>query len=205
MRYCRWLDLAGSLSALAAFVVGLTIATAAILVFGRMAAQIRQVGTLKAVGVTPGQVTGVLLAEYLTAALLATAVGLVAGTLLTPPLAHVTRVLSVINAIIAAVFSAHDSARNHAILRTLGITPGHTVTAFLVAHLAACLLACATGIPLGIALYNAIRGQTLGPIDLTPLTYIAVSLTALLLYAAIAVTPARLLARRPITPQLAYE
>jgi hypothetical protein len=70
---------------------------------------------------------------------------------------------------------------------------------------AACLLACATGIPLGIALYNAIRGQTLGPIDLTPLTYIAVSLTALLLYAAIAVTPARLLARRPITPQLAYE
>jgi putative ABC transport system permease protein len=350
-------DLAGSLSALAAFVVGLTIATAGILVAGRMAAQIRQVGTLKAVGVTPGQVTCVLLVEYLTVACLATAVGLVAGTLLTPPLARLTRVLSVygaqtppitwpraaivvavaisvvlvatvrpalrgvrrstlqslssntrpphragrliraiarlplplpiglglhaatrrpgrfiantfgltigialviaglalrtgvqtfgrrglslndpdpislaataanldrlstlgftiaaflialavINAVIAAVFSAHDSARNHAILRTLGTTPAQTVTAFLVAHLAACLLACATGIPLGIALYNAIRGQTLGPIDLTPLTYIGVSLTALLLYAAIALTPARLLARRPITPQLAYE
>jgi putative ABC transport system permease protein len=252
------------LSALAAFVVGLTIATAAILVAGRMAAQIRQVGTLKAVGVTPGQVTGVLLADYLTAALLATAVGLVAGTRrpgrfiantfgltigialviarlalrtgvqtfgrqglslndpdpisLAATAANLDRLstlgftitafliaLAVINAIIAAVFSAHDSARNHAILRTLGTTPGQTVTAFLVAHPAACLLACATGIPLGIALYNAIRGQTLGPIDLTPLTYIAVSLTALLLYAAIAVTPARLLARRPVTPQLAYE
>jgi energy-coupling factor transporter ATP-binding protein EcfA2 len=72
-------------------------------------------------------------------------------------------------------------------------------------HLAACLLACAVGIPLGIALYNAIRGATLDPIDLTPLTYIAVCLTALLLYAVIALTPARLLARRPVTPQLAYE
>jgi putative ABC transport system permease protein len=351
------LDLAARLGALAAFVVGLTIATAGILVAGRMAAQIRQVGTLKAVGVTPGQITCILLAEYLTVALLATAVGLAAGTLLTPPLARLTRVLSVygaqtppitwpraaivvavatcvvllatvrpalrgvrrstlqslssttrpphragrliraiarlplplpiglglraatrrpgrfiantfgltigiamviaglalrtgvqtfgrqglslndpdpislaattanldrlstlgftiaaflvglavINAIIAAVFSAHDSARNHAILRTLGTTPGQTVTVFLIAHLAACLLACAIGIPLGIALYNAIRGQTLDPIELTPLTYSATTLTALLLYAAIALTPARLLARRPITRQLAYE
>ncbi len=355
-------DLARSLSALAAFLVGLTIATAAILVAGRMAAQIRQVGTLKAIGVTPGQVTRVLLVEYLTVACLATAVGLAASTLLTPPLARLTRVLSVygaqtapitwpraaivvavaisvvllatvrpalrgvrrstlhslssntrpphragrliralarlplplpiglglraatrrpgrfiantfgltigialviaglalrtgvqtvhrqglsriavaahdpdpislaattanldrlstlgftiaafliglavINAIIAAVFSAQDSARNHAILRTLGATPGQTVTAFLIAQLAACLLACAIGIPLGMALYNAIRAQTLDPIELTPLTYIATSLTTLLLYAVIALTPARLLARRPITPQLAYE
>jgi hypothetical protein len=61
------------------------------------------------------------------------------------------------------------------------------------------------GIPLGVALYNAIRGGTLNPIELTPLTYIATSLTALLLYAVIALAPARLLARRPITAQLAYE
>ena len=350
-------ELAARLAALAVFVVGLTIATAAILVAGRMAAQIRQVGTLKAVGVTPGQVTGVLLVEYLTVAFLATAVGVVAGTRLTPLLARLTRALSVygaqtppiiwpraaivlavalsvvlvatvrpalrgvrrstlhslssntrpphgagrliralarlplplpiglglrsatrrpgrfvantfgltigiamviaglalragvetfgrrglsldvpdpfslaaatanldrlstlgftiaaflidlavINAIIAAVFSAQDSARNHAILRTLGTTPGQTVTAFLVAHLAACLLACAFGIPLGIALYNAIQGETLDPIELTSFTYIATTLIALLLYAAIALTAARLLARRPITPQLAYE
>jgi hypothetical protein len=38
-------------------------------------------------------------------------------------------------------------------------------------------------------------------VTFTPLTYIAVCLTAPLLYAVIALTPAR----RPITPQLAYE
>jgi ABC-type antimicrobial peptide transport system permease subunit len=112
--------------------------------------------------------------------------------------------LALINAVVAAVFSAHDSARNHAILRAVGTTPGQTVTAFLVAHLSACLAACALGIPLGIAIYNAIRGG-LDPIGLTPLTYLATGLAALALYAAIAFTPARLLAHRPITPQLAYE
>ena len=59
-----------------------------------MAAQIRQVGTLKAVGVTPGQVTCVLLVEYLAVAVLATA-GLAVGNLLAPPLARVTDVLAV--------------------------------------------------------------------------------------------------------------
>jgi putative ABC transport system permease protein len=112
--------------------------------------------------------------------------------------------LALVNAVVAAVFSAQDSARNHAIMRAVGTTPGQTVTAFLVAHLAACLLACALGIPLGIALYNAIRGG-LDPIALTPLTYIATGLAALGLYAAIAFIPARLLARRPVTPQLAFE
>jgi putative ABC transport system permease protein len=350
-------DLAVSLGGMAVFVFGLTIATAVILVAGRMASQTRQVGTLKAVGVTPGQVTAVLLVEYLTVALVATAAGLAAGTLLAPPLARLTRVLSVygaqtppitwprvaiavavttgvvlvatvlpalrgvrrstlhslsgtsrpphragrliravanlplplsiglglrattrrpgrfiantfgltigialviaglalrtgvqavrrqglslndpdpislaatvanldrlstlgftiaaflialavLNAIVTAVFSSHDSARNHAILRTVGTTPNQAATAFLIAHLTACLLACVAGIPLGIALYDSIRGQTLDPIGLTPLTYVATGLTALLLYAVIALTPARLLARRPISPQLAYE
>jgi putative ABC transport system permease protein len=364
-------ELATSLAGMAAFVVALALATAAILVAGRMAAQVRQVGTLKAVGVTPGQVTGVLLVEYLAVAVLATAIGLAAGTLLTPPVARLTRSLSVygalspsisasraaivlavvaavvllatvrpalrgvrrstvhslssntrpphragrliraiarlplplpigmglraatrrpgrfvattfgltigialviaglalrtgveefrehgprisaveaadraaaglvdnadpialaadvenmerisslgftiaaflvglamINAVIAAVFSANDSARNHAILRTLGATPRQTVTAFVIAHIAACLLACALGIPLGTALYTAIRGETLGPIGLTPLTYVTTALIALLLYSAIAFAPARLLTSRPITPQLAYE
>ena len=86
------------MAALAAIVVGLTIATAAILVAGRMAAQIRQVGTLKAVGVTPGQVTCVLLVEYLTVAFLATAVGLAAGTLLAPSLARLTATVAVYGA-----------------------------------------------------------------------------------------------------------
>jgi len=349
-------ELTAAFDILAFFVVVLTIGTAVILVAGRMAAQSRQVGTLKAVGVTPGQVTCVLLVEYLAVAFMATAVGLAAGSLLAPPLARVTTVLSVygaqappitwpraatafavttavvvlatvrpalrgvrqstlrslgsntrpphrpgrlvraitrlplplpvwlglrganrrrgrflantlgltigitltitalalrtgvdaahrdplsidetdaisraaeiatqdrasglgftvaaflialalINATVAAVFSAHDHARNHAIMRTIGTTPSQTVTAFLVAQLTACLLACGLGIPLGIAFYESIRGG-IAPIGLTPLTYVATILAALTLYGLIAAIPARLLARRPITPQLAYE
>jgi len=62
----------------------LTIATAAVLVAGRMAARSRQVGALKAVGLTPGQATGVLLMEYLAVAMVASIVGIVAGTLFSP-------------------------------------------------------------------------------------------------------------------------
>jgi putative ABC transport system permease protein len=350
-------DLAAVFGVLAIFLVALTIGTAVILVAGRMGAQIRQVGTLKAVGATPGQVTCVLLVEYLAVAFLATAVGLAVGTRLTPPLARVTDVLSVygaqnppltwpraatafagaaavvvvatvwpalrgvrrstlrslasnarpphrpgrlmraitglplpvpvwlglrganrrrgrflantlgltggvtllitalalrtgvaalrqsgltfedddpisraatiadqdrvsslgftvaafllalalINATVAAVFSAQDHARSHAIMRTIGTTPRQTVTAFLVAQLTACLLACGLGIPLGIFFYDSIRAGILDPIGLSLLTYIATTLTALTLYAIIAAIPARLLARRPITPQLTYE
>jgi len=349
-------ELAAVFGILAFFVVVLTIGTAVILVAGRMAAQVRQVGTLKAVGATPGQVTCVLLVEYVAVALLATAVGLAAGTLLTPPLARLTDVLSVygaqtppitwpraatafavttavvvlatvrpalrgvrrstlrslasntrpphrpgrltraitglplplpvwlglraanrrrgrflantlgltigitllitalalrtgvdafhrqdlslepdaisraadianqdrvsslgftvaaflialalINATVAAVFAAHDHARNHAIMRTVGATPGQTVTAFLVAQLTACLLACALGIPLGVAFYESSTRGPLDPIGLSLLTYVATILAALTLYGLIAAIPARLLARRPITPQLAYE
>jgi putative ABC transport system permease protein len=91
-------ELAAVFGILAIFVVVLTIGTAVILVAGRMAAQIRQVGTLKAVGVTPGQVTCVLLVEYLAVAVLATAVGLAVGNLLAPSLARVTDVLAVYGA-----------------------------------------------------------------------------------------------------------
>ena len=65
----------------------LTIATAAVLITGRMAAQTRQVGTLKAVGVTPGQVLLVLLLEHLGLATLATVIGLSVGRLIAPSLA----------------------------------------------------------------------------------------------------------------------
>lgn len=350
-------DFAAAFGVLAIFVVVLTIGTAVILVAGRMAAQIRQVGTLRAVGVTPGQVICVLLVEYLAVALLATALGLAAGSLLAPQVARFTDVLAVygaqappitwpraatafavttavvvlatvrpalrgvrrstlrslgsttrpphrtgrlshaitglplplpvwlglraanrrrgrflantlgltigitllitalairtgvdnfrrhglsidepdaishaadvanqdrvsslgftvaailialalINATVAAVFAANDHARNHAIMRTVGTTPAQTVTAFLAAQLTACLLACALGIPLGIAFYESFTRGPLGPIGLSLLTYAATILAALTLYGLIAAIPARLLARRPITPQLAYE
>ena len=113
--------------------------------------------------------------------------------------------LALINATVAAVFAAHDHARNHAIMRTIGTTPGQTVTAFLAAQLTACLLACVLGIPLGIAFYESSTRGPLGPIGLSALTYVGTILAALTLYALISAIPARLLARRPITPQLTYE
>jgi putative ABC transport system permease protein len=78
---------AGTLFAAGALIGILTVATASVLVAGRMAAQIRQVGTLKAVGVTPRQVMVVLLVEHLAIAAGATAAGLGVGRLLAPPIA----------------------------------------------------------------------------------------------------------------------
>jgi putative ABC transport system permease protein len=62
----------------------LAVAGVAVLAGGRMADRIRRVGLLKAVGGTPGLVACVLLAEYLTLALVAAAGGLVAGWLAAP-------------------------------------------------------------------------------------------------------------------------
>jgi putative ABC transport system permease protein len=67
----------------------LTSGALAVLVATRMSSRFRQVGILKAVGLTPGQATAVSLVEYLGVALAATAVGLIVGTplaaLLTQP------------------------------------------------------------------------------------------------------------------------
>jgi putative ABC transport system permease protein len=76
--------LAVALTLLALLLAGLTVATAAVLVTGRMAAQGRQIGALKAVGVTPRQALGVVLVEYLAVAMVAAAIGIIAGTLLSP-------------------------------------------------------------------------------------------------------------------------
>jgi putative ABC transport system permease protein len=79
--------MAGTLFAAGTLIAILTIATAAVLIAGRMAAQVRQVGTLKAVGVTPRQVVLVLLLEHLAIAAVATAIGLGIGRLLARPIA----------------------------------------------------------------------------------------------------------------------
>jgi putative ABC transport system permease protein len=79
--------LAGTLFAAGLLVGLLTVATAAVIVAGRMAAQTRQIGTLKAVGVTPRQVVLALLVENLALAGLATVLGLAAGRVIGPRLA----------------------------------------------------------------------------------------------------------------------
>ena len=62
----------------------LAIATLVVLVGGRMSDELRRVGIFKAVGSTPGFIATVLLAEYLTVALVAAGIGLVAGRLCAP-------------------------------------------------------------------------------------------------------------------------
>jgi ABC-type lipoprotein release transport system permease subunit len=62
----------------------LALASVAVLVGGRMAAQSRRVGLLKAVGGTPSLVAAVLLAEYVVVSLLAAAAGLAVGWLTAP-------------------------------------------------------------------------------------------------------------------------
>ena len=79
--------LAGTLFAAGALIAILTVATAAVLITGRMATQLRQVGTLKAVGVTPRQIVLVLLVEHLAIAAAAIAIGLGIGRLLAPRIA----------------------------------------------------------------------------------------------------------------------
>jgi ABC-type lipoprotein release transport system permease subunit len=68
----------------------LALASVAVLVGGRMAAQIRRVGLLKAVGGTPSLVAAVLLAEYVVVAMLAAAAGLAVGWLAAPLLTDPT-------------------------------------------------------------------------------------------------------------------
>ena len=76
-----------ALLAAGGFIAVLTVATAAVIVTGRMAAETRRVGTLKAVGVTPRLIILMLLIEYLGIAALATITGLGIGRLLAPRLA----------------------------------------------------------------------------------------------------------------------
>jgi putative ABC transport system permease protein len=64
--------------------VALAIASVAVLAGGRMAEQTRRVGRLKAAGGTPGVIALVLLAEHILIAVIAAAVGLGIGWLLTP-------------------------------------------------------------------------------------------------------------------------
>jgi putative ABC transport system permease protein len=80
--------LAGTLFAAGGLIAILTVATAAVLIAGRMATQVRQVGTLKAVGVTPRQIVLVLLVEHLAIAAGATVLGLGIGRLLAPRVAE---------------------------------------------------------------------------------------------------------------------
>ena len=70
---------------LALIAVGFTVAT---VISGRVLAQRREIGLLKAIGLTPRGVVGLLVAEYAALALAAGVLGLVAGTLIAPAAAE---------------------------------------------------------------------------------------------------------------------
>lgn len=66
----------------------LGLATVAVLVGGRMADEVRRVGTLKALGAAPAYVARTLLTSYAVVGLAAALLGLMAGRLLSPHLVH---------------------------------------------------------------------------------------------------------------------
>jgi putative ABC transport system permease protein len=86
----RTLAILGTSTLLALLAAGFTLATA---IGGRVLADRRRIGLLRAVGVTPRGVTGVLVSHYLAIALLALPVGLLAGRLIAPPLVESTLTL----------------------------------------------------------------------------------------------------------------
>ncbi|HUG34743.1 MAG TPA: FtsX-like permease family protein [Anaerolineales bacterium] len=66
------------------------------LVGGYVSSQVREIGMLKAIGFTPGQVTALFILEYVSLGLIAAVVGGLVGLAASPPfLAEVTRVLGV--------------------------------------------------------------------------------------------------------------
>ena len=75
----RLLTILQTTTLLALLAAGFTLATA---ISGRVLASRRQVGLLRAIGLTPAQVTGVLVAHYLVLAALAAPFGLAAGALI---------------------------------------------------------------------------------------------------------------------------
>ncbi|MFE4533969.1 FtsX-like permease family protein [Streptomyces scopuliridis] len=76
----------------------LAIAGVATLAAGRAARQTRRVGLLKAVGATPGLIAAVLLTEYVTLALIADALGLLAARLTQPAIVNPTASLLTVSA-----------------------------------------------------------------------------------------------------------
>jgi putative ABC transport system permease protein len=114
-------------------------------------------------------------------------------------------VLATINAWIVATFAARDAARNQAVLRAVGATPRQTVTALIVSQLGACMIAVAVGLPLGLGLWSLMEGGDLPEVRVPATSLLLLAAAVPVAFAGIVSIPARLLARRPVAPLLAYE
>ena len=107
---------------------------------------------------------------------------------------------------IVAVFAARDSARNHAILRTLGATPRQTVVVVLVGPSSAPARSpWSSGSPSGSACWSLMEGGDLPEVSVSAMSLVLLAAAVPVVFAAIVSVPARLLARQPVAPLLAYE
>ena len=114
-------------------------------------------------------------------------------------------VLATVNAWIVAVFAARDAARNQAVLRAVGATPRQTVIALIVSQLGACAIAVVAGIPLGLGLWSLMEGGDLPEVSVSAMSLVLLAAAVPVVFAVIVSVPARLLARQPVAPLLAYE
>jgi putative ABC transport system permease protein len=199
--------LAGTLFAAGILVGLLTVATAAVIVAGRLAAQTRQIGTaglrpslarLAAADSTsapPGEALSAGAVDHLYEQVRTIVLG-TAGLLL---------VLATINALIIAALAARDSARNHATLRAVGATPRQTTATLVVSQTGACLLAVALGLPLGLGLWSVMDGGDLPPVPVPATTLLAIAAVVPLGFAALVTLPALRWAHQPPARALTYE
>lgn len=90
-------------------------------------------------------------------------------------------------------------------LRAVGATPRQTVTALIVSQLGACAIAVVVGIPLGLGLWSLMEGGDLPAASVSARSLVLLAVAVPVVFAAIVSVPARLLARQPVAPLLAYE
>ena len=77
--------------------------------------------------------------------------------------------------------------------------------ALIVSQLVACTIAVALGIPLGLGLWNLMEGGDLPEATLSATSLGLLAAVVPVVFAVIVSVPARLLARQPVAPLLAYE
>ncbi len=112
--------------------------------------------------------------------------------------------LATLNAICAAWTTVLDARHSSAVVRALGATPDQVTAGIAAAQVLPAVPGVLLGIPLGIALFD-LAAQGAGMTVPTPWSLAAAALGALVGVAALAGIPARVGARRPVSPILQSE
>jgi putative ABC transport system permease protein len=114
--------------------------------------------------------------------------------------------LTALNAICAAWATVLDARRASALARALGTTPHQASAAIAAAQALPAVPGAALGVPLGIALFAVANGGGAQATTLPPAWWLAATvLGTVLAVAVLAAIPARIGARRPVSPILQSE